>query len=342
MKAAAFLFLLTASVHAKDRAPYLVEASSVAARACWRQGGKDDCATFTGLAPGAAFSYSIPGSSSTFSARTLPADSAPLRFAVLGDSGMATAAQKRVAGVLERQSPDFILHVGDVVYPTGRDEDYDAKYFRIYKRLLAGTAVFPCPGNHDYGNAHKSAAIGEKRLAQGYARVFRRPKYYSFDAGPAHFISLDTNRADDIAAAADIGLDSEQRRWLEKDLTASKARWKFVFMHVPLYSTYYRHGDNALLRASLQGLFEKYRVDAVFAGHDHLYQRSKRINKVVYLTVGTGGANIMGGPLADHPWLERELVSHGAALARVDGRRLTLEFRDEDGLVQDSLSIDKP
>jgi hypothetical protein len=112
-------------------------------------------------------------------------------------------------------------------------------------------------------------------------------------------------------------------------------------MHVPLFSTYFNHGDNAGLRASLQGLFEKYRVDAVFAGHDHLYQRSRRMGKVVYFTVGTGGGTIMPGPLADHPWLDKEVVAYGLLDAQLDEKKLKLEFVDEDGKTRDSYRIDK-
>lgn len=331
---------LCAPASARNRKPYLVDASSTSATACWRQAGQDACLTFDRLAPGATFEYTI--SSVPYQGKALPALGAPLRFAVLGDSGMGTIAQKKVAALLDKSSPDLVLHVGDVVYPTGRDEDYDAKYFKIYAKTISRVAVFPCPGNHDYGNAKKSSAVGEKRFAQGYARVFRRPKYYSFDAGPVHFVSLDDNEADGLSAAEPIGLDGRQRRWLEKDLGAAKARWKIVFLHVPLFSTYYKHGDNGYLRATLQRLFEKHKVDAVFAGHDHIYQRSKRMNKVVYLTVGTGGGSVLPGPVSGHPWLEKERVAYGLGLVEVDQKRLTFRFLEQDGSETDRFSIDKP
>ncbi|MBI3553623.1 MAG: metallophosphoesterase [Elusimicrobia bacterium] len=339
-KAFLALFLLAAPAAAKDRQPYLVDASSVAATVCWREAKKDECLSLSGLAPGAEFDYTV--SSRAYTAKTLPASGAKLRFAVFGDSGMATAGQKAVAKLLETLDPDMVVFTGDVVYPTGLDKDYDAKFFKIYGRTLSRRPFFPCVGNHDYGNVRKSAAIGERRYKDGYERLLRRPKYYAFDAGPAHFVSLDTNAAAPIAAAEPIGIDSAQRRWLEKDLAASKARWTIVFMHVPLFSTYYNHGDNAGLRASLQSLFEKYRVDAVFAGHDHLYQRSKRMNKVVYLTVGTGGGTVMAGPVEEHPWLEKEVVSYGLALVTLEAKRLELSFLDDRGAARDGYLIDKP
>jgi hypothetical protein len=94
--------------------------------------------------------------------------------------------------------------------------------------------------------------------------------------------------------------------------------------------------------APYAALLEKSSVSVLFSGHDHLYQRSKRMNKVVYLTVGTGGAAVMRGPIDGRPWLEKEIVGHGLALARVDGKRLSLEFFDENGAALDRLDLDKP
>ncbi len=40
---------------------------------------------------------------------------------------------------------------------------------------------------------------------------------------------------------------------------------------------------------------EKYGVDLVLLGHDHLYGRTKKINGVVYLTSGGGGSGLYPG-----------------------------------------------
>lgn len=49
--------------------------------------------------------------------------------------------------------------------------------------------------------------------------------------------------------------------------------WKLVFIHRPVYHNRPSAGDEDL-RDALTPLFERYSVDVVFAGHDHVYARS--------------------------------------------------------------------
>src|SRR6266704_817248 len=93
-----FLLRLAPLAEARDRQPYVVDASSVSATVCWRERRKDACLPLSGLEPGKDFEYFV--SSRQYAGRTLPAAGAPLRFAVFGDSGMGTLGQKKVGAVL--------------------------------------------------------------------------------------------------------------------------------------------------------------------------------------------------------------------------------------------------
>ena len=66
-----------------------------------------------------------------------------------------------------------------------------------------------------------------------------------------------------------------QLAWLEKELQNSKAAWKICYFHHPLYSSGAFHGASSELRLLLEPLFVKYGVQVVFAGHEHVYERSK-------------------------------------------------------------------
>ena len=77
----------------------------------------------------------------------------------------------------------------------------------------------------------------------------------------------------------------EQRRFLERTLARSDARWKVVALHHPPYSAGYQ-GSSTRLVAYSRPLFECYGVQLVLSGHDHDYQRSKRIRGVTYLVSG--------------------------------------------------------
>ncbi|MBI2362730.1 MAG: metallophosphoesterase [Elusimicrobia bacterium] len=319
---APLLALLAVAASAAVRGPYLVDASSVSARACWRDAaGTDACSDWDDLAPGADFRYSVPGREGSWTARTLPPAGRPLRFAVFGDTGSGSKAQKETARTLASWLPDLLLIAGDVVYPSGKDGRYDERFFAPYGELLSRRPVFPAPGNHDYGDASgREKAL--RRYAEGYGRVFRRPPFYSFDAGDAHFAVVDTS---DAGAA--------QRAWLERDLGAAKARWTFVLMHAPLYSTG-PHGGSGALRRSLEPVFERRGVDAVFQGHDHHYERTRPVGKTVHFVVGTGGARLR--PVkTTAPWSAKTVVAHGFLAVTLEGPEAVFEFYDASGALRD-------
>ena len=336
------LFATAAHAQTPSRGPYFVEASSTAVRVCWRIGEQrrgDACRRLDGLEPGESFTYSLDGSTRTWTATALPADDAGLRFAAFGDIGTGDENQYRVAAVLEQWDPALVIIAGDIVYPTGKDEDYDANYFRPYANLLTRAPFFPALGNHDYGNTD-SRKKGKRRFRKHYVPIHQRPRYYSFDAGGAHFVSLDDNlEGAGVKAAASIAPGSEQLRWLEKDLKGSTARWKIVFLHVPLY-TCRKHGNHEKVRKSLEPLLERHGVDVVFAGHNHHYERSRPVKGVTYVTVGMGGARLYK-KTRENKWSEKFLEEFGFVGVALTPDELTLEMIDAHGRIRDRHVIKK-
>jgi len=339
--AAALFAALSASAATLTRGPYLVDASSVSAKVCWREDSGDDyCRPVESVPAGAAFQYELPGFKSAWTGRTLPPFWDPTRFAVTGEAGDGSLAQRRVARILAAADVQFVLMTGDVAYPVGAETDYDAGYFKPYAKLLSSTCFFPAPGGRDYGDAWL-ASSGRRRVGEGYRRVFRRPMYYSFDAGPVHVASIDDNQASRVGCAEPIGPGSAQLAWLENDLAASAAPWKIVLMHVPLYSAGGRRGGNEWLRKTLQPVFEKNGVSLVFAGDEPLYQRSKPINGVTYITAGAGGAGLK--PARDAAsWLAREISANGAIIVDASAVALQVVLYDDDGKPRDSVALAKP
>jgi len=338
----AFLLTLLAgfSAAAPLRGPYLVDASSTAVRICWRA-EKDECAAWNDLVPDAQFQYTIAASTRRWTARPLPMAGEALRFAAFGDSGSGRAAQQAVAATLEAYAPQFVLLAGDLVYPRGADQGYDARYFEPYAPLLSRIPFFPSPGNHDYANAGANREKGESRFRSAYAKIHRRPRYYAFTVGDARFFSLDTNAPYGVAAAAPIAKGSPQWRWLEKELAASPELWKIALFHVPAYSSG-KHGGDERVRAALEPLFSKYGVDLAIQGHDHHYERTAKIKKTVYAVVGTGGAGLRGLKWRDRAeWSEFALVEHGFLGVELRGGSLKSEFYDERAQIRDFAEITK-
>lgn len=69
-----------------------------------------------------------------------------------------------------------------------------------------------------------------------------------------------------------------QWRWLAEELKRvdrKKTPWLIVLMHVPIYNSNEAHFmEGESLRAVFESWFVKYKVDVIFAGHVHAYERS--------------------------------------------------------------------
>lgn len=102
-------------------------------------------------------------------------------------------------------------------------------------------------------------------------------RWYTWRAGPAAVVVLDSTRADDPA----------QRAWLEDTLSTTDATWRIVALHHPPYSAGW-HGSSGNVRAAFEPLFSRYGVRLVLAGHDHDYQPSEPVDGTTYVVSGAG------------------------------------------------------
>ena len=64
-----------------------------------------------------------------------------------------------------------------------------------------------------------------------------------------------------------------------------------IALHQPPYSSG-SHGSNPELQGIVGELAPRFGVELVLAGHDHNYERTKRIDGVTYIVAASGGANI--------------------------------------------------
>ncbi|HSK10744.1 MAG TPA: metallophosphoesterase [Vicinamibacterales bacterium] len=203
---------------------------------------------------------------------TLPLVPDSVRFAVIGDSGTGGRRQYEVAERLAEAHAQFAftftIMLGDNLYGSERPRDYARKFEVPYKPLLdAGVNFYATLGNHD-------------EPAQRMYGPFNMggERYYTFTKGPVEFFVLDTTN-----------LDPEQVDWLRRQLDESGARWKIAYFHHPLYSSGRRHGPATELRAILEPLFVEHGVSAVFAGHEHFYERIRPQKGITYFTAGGSG-----------------------------------------------------
>ncbi|MGE3512518.1 MAG: metallophosphoesterase, partial [Vicinamibacterales bacterium] len=186
----------------------------------------------------------------------LPNRPGTVKFAAIGDMGTGERPQYEVAAEMVRRRGefpfDFVIMLGDNMYGRQRPADFVTKFERPYKPLLDnGVRFFASLGNHD---------LQSNRFYKLWNMNGER--YYTFARGNVRFFALDTDY-----------LDSAQLAWLEAELAAATEGWKICFFHHPLYSSAREHGSEIDLRTVLEPVLVKHRVNAVFSGHDHVYER---------------------------------------------------------------------
>jgi hypothetical protein len=204
----------------------------------------------------------------------------PVTFVVYGDTRNGPDAAARVAAVARRVDPDFAIFTGDIALAGNADDGW-RDFFHSQAALLAGVPLYPTLGNHE---------IYRDPEALRFRRAFvlpddgRQRLYYSFRWGPALFLVLDGN-----------AVGAVQTRWLADALDAAGREHVphvFVVVHQAPLSVA-EHCGAAPEQAEWMALFERHRVRAVFAGHDHAYERMER-NGVRYFVTGGAGAPLYG------------------------------------------------
>ncbi len=288
----------------------------------------------SGLEPDTTYYYRVTEGdtmSHAYAFRTLP-DRGPFRFVAYGDSRSNPTAfallNTRVAGV----RPAFILHVGDLVANGANALQWDRMFFEPAQPLIARYCMYTVPGNHEQENPLYYQYLGGHYLGDNTG-----PSWYSFDCADAHFVMLNS--------CIDITPESDQYKWLVKDLASTTKRWRFVTLHHPLYSSA-SHGSNMRLREVLEPLFQRYAVDVVFQGHDHDYERTWPIvsalgggRPVTYVVTGGAGAPLYRVKGASFTAFAKSVRNY--CVIDIEDEVMKLTAYDEDGRAFDSFSIIK-
>lgn len=219
---------------------------------------------------------------------TLPNKDGAVRFLVIGDTGTGTDKQEELAQVMLRYRQvfpfEFVLMLGDNMYGSEKAADYKRKFENIYRPLLDQKVKFYAAlGNHDESN-------------QRFYEFFNMEgqEYYRFKKGNVSFYALNSNY-----------MDKKQVDWLEEKLATDTSTWKIAYFHHPPYSSGGKHGSDTKLRKVIEPLFLKHRVNVVFAGHEHFYERIKPQKGIYYFISGSGGKLRKGDVKAGSPLTEK-------------------------------------
>lgn len=238
-------------------------------------------ADLAGLFADTAYEYRLPGAagawSSVYTTTTAPAPgSGGFGVVYVADTGITgrsdglASGTTRVLQTIANLKPRLILGGGDYAYFNSDDRyaSLDAAidaWFNQMQPLAAFAPLMPAYGNHEY-------ADGEGYDA--WAARFPTPpgfdgqRFFSFDVGNAHFISIYAPVG--VISAADL-------QWLEADIQAAQTAgqtWIIPFLHVAPFSDGGNHSSSFTLRQTLGPLFEKYGIRLVLSAHDQSYERT--------------------------------------------------------------------
>jgi purple acid phosphatase-like protein/calcineurin-like phosphoesterase family protein len=253
------------------------------------------------LLPGRTYYYAVghhghdPGDMTTFgrvdSFTTAPSRrrvSHPFTFTAFGDQGVSPHALSN-DGQVVAQSPAFHLHAGDLCYAdaTGQGKLTDLYEPKTWDQFLTQTEPVAASvpwmaalGNHDMEALYSPNGYGGQQARWSFPDngPHGSVAVYSFIYGNVGVIALDTN---DISFELDVNrgyTGGRQTRWLNERLKFLRGEpdvdFVVVFFHHCAFSTTPNHASDGAVRSLWVPLFDKYDVDLVINGHNHIYERA--------------------------------------------------------------------
>ncbi|MDX5976833.1 glycosyltransferase [Vreelandella alkaliphila] len=223
------------------------------------------------------------------------------RFAVVGNiNNSVNVFQDEIIPRMNQSDIDFMVSAGNAV-SGGQQESYKA----IYQSL----EQLNVPYVLTYGD-HESNDFGSYLFYEYFG-----PHFYSFVAGNSHFIFLDGTGKSST---------SWQLDWLERELAASEAQHRFLFIGLPLHNVISDaplfEADNYLndprLSEGIMRLSEQYAVDSVFSANLSLYSH-QTVNGVDYVTTGGAGGILMDANDRFHHYVVVEVNGENVTITPV-------------------------
>ena len=227
-----------------------------------------------------------------FVSHGIAADSAPFFFLQLSDPQFGfidnnksisaeTEAMNKAVTAINQLKPPFVVITGDFVN-NSKSKEQIAAYKSMIAQIDSSVKVYMIPGNHDIGKVSRASIDNYKK---NYGET-----HFSFRYGDCTFIGIDSN----IIKEEDKEREEVQFKWLGQELQKTKdARFKFVFTHC---SVFLKRMDEPVnysnfslpMREKYVRLFQKYGVNAIFAGHLHNNAYGK-VGNMEMITIGPVG-----------------------------------------------------
>ena len=251
-----------------------------------------------------------------------------MRFVAAGDSRSNPKHWAAVAAGIEKAAPQLLVFSGDLVADGRDDSQWDAQFFTPGKSMLARTPFYPAPGNHEFDG-------------QAYFKMCYTPAKEELHSNWSQAVGLVLFIG--IQGAQDWAPGSENHKWLDQVLGASKEKYIFLVNHYPAWSSG-KHGNHegpiVQMRNNVMPLLVKHKATALIGGHDHNYERNEPPANIGVTSITTGGA---GAPLrrksnraaADNPYSKSFAATLHYCVFDLDREQCVMKVYDVDGKVID-------
>nr|AGL44399.1 calcineurin-like phosphoesterase [Manihot esculenta] len=250
------------------------------------------------LNPNTVYYYRCSSNSARqFSFKTPPAQ-LPVKFAIAGDLGQTGWTQSTLDHI-SKSDYEVLLLPGDLSYADRIQQLWDS-FGRQVEPLASQRPWMVTQGNHEV----EKLPVLHTSTFTAYNARWQMPVeesesnsnlFYSFNvASGVHVIML--------GSYTDFDPQSPQYKWLQADLAKvdrAKTPWIIVLIHAPWYNSNTAHQgepESVDMKQFMEGLLYQARVDVVFAGHVHAYERFTRVYQgkaddcgPVHITIGDGG-----------------------------------------------------
>jgi len=175
------------------------------------------------------------------------------------------------------QSPEFILHTGDISH-LAKPAEFD-NVEQILKSAKT-SEIFYVPGEHDF--------VGDegKLYLERFGKGSKGSGWYSFDKKGVHFIGL-VNVAN-LKAGGLGSLGQDQLEWLEDDVKHLKSSTPIVvFAHIPLWTVYPDWGWGTEDSAQALAYLKRFGSVSVLNGHIHQVMQKVEGNVTFHTAAST-------------------------------------------------------
>ena len=253
--------------------------------------------------------------------------------------------------VAEKLNASFTIAVGDNFYEAGvktlTDSHWKESYEDIYTAKSLQKRWYVALGNHDYG--------GNVQVQIDYTthstRWYMPSRYYAetipvddttkallvvYDSNP--FITgyhLTPGNMMNEVATQDTGA---QVKWLDSTLSHSKAQWKIVVAHHPLYSAG-QHSNIKILLNHILPLLQKYNVQVYICGHDHDMQHLRSKDGITNYFVSGAGSEVRSVGIS--PESKFAASTTGFMAATLSSKEMQMNFIDFQGKILYTATVER-